>query len=315
MGANKRHDKLTVQGLNRVMVHGSFRPNGATGIVSGSTKGKGYSVARSGTGLYTITFDDKYPALVSAVGHARAADATPTVVQFGDYSAANKTLQLRLLQASTGALTKPKGTIPLDISVLREIVSSDIANLTDTESTAGRTSGGLLALDSDPLIRRVNYATDKALRVVWAAANVTEVQFPPVVKPVDLDDSEDVEVHLMIAKGSNTDTSAVIDVQVFDGVGDTEMGGNTDALATDALTEYVVTLANADIGAQPGFFNISLIPGAHANDAEYLYAAWIEYTRKTWATTGQVFAVADMTADADAEINFECIFRNTSVDY
>ncbi len=74
--------------------------------------------------------------------------------------------------------------------------------------------------------------------------------------------------------------SPTIDVQVWDGIGDVEMGGVTGALA-DAITEVTVTIANANISGNPtGFFNIQLVPGTHATDGIYLYSAWIEYTRK-----------------------------------
>ena len=38
-------------------VVGSFRPNGSSGIVAGSQKGHGWTVARTSLGLYTITFN------------------------------------------------------------------------------------------------------------------------------------------------------------------------------------------------------------------------------------------------------------------
>lgn len=311
MGANKRYDNVKVQGLGRTMIHGKFRPNGATGIVSGSPTGQGWSAARTSAGLYTITFDDKYAELVSAAGWCRAADATPTLVQAGDWSASNKTLQLRLLQGSTGTVGAT-GTVPLDIGTIREIVSNEIASMTDTEDTTTYTSGGMLAADTSPAINRVNAGTDKALRIEWAAGDTTELQFSPFIKPADLDSGTDLTIHLMLAKNTNTDTTATVDVQVFDGVGDTEMGGATAALATADLTEYSVTIANANVAAAPGFINVGLVPSAHAADEIYCYGAWVEYTK---ADAGMTWALTDLAADADAEILFEAIFRNTSIDY
>lgn len=164
-----------------------------------------------------------------------------------------------------------KGHIPLDITSLRIIASDVIGNTTE---------GMLLDGNTAPSLQRVNSATDKALRVIWAAASVIEVQFPPTPLPGDLDDTANVTVHLLVGKDANTDTAAVIDVQAWEGVGDTEMGGNTAALATASLTEYSVTLTAANIAGHPGFLNIGLVPGAHNNDAIHLYAAWVEYTRK-----------------------------------
>lgn len=168
--------------------------------------------------------------------------------------------------------TLATGTIPLDITSLREIATNDTQNLA--------AHGGILASDSAPNLARVNGATDKALRVMWTAeADTDEAQFPPVPMPADLDASADVTFHALMAMEDTNDTPTV-DVQVFDGLGDTEMGGATGAVTGTAIAEYTVTIANANISGPPtGFFNIALVPGVHANDDMYLYAAWLEYTR------------------------------------
>lgn len=167
--------------------------------------------------------------------------------------------------------TLATGFIPLDIGSLR-IIAGDVI---------GNTSEGML-LDGNtaPSFQRVNSATDKALRVIWGASSSVEVQFPPVPKPPDLNGAADLTVHLLVAKDTNTDNTVTVDVQVFDGVGDTECGAATAALATASLTEYSATVGLADLGEHPGFLNISLVPGTHTTDAIRLYAAWIEYARQ-----------------------------------
>lgn len=162
------------------------------------------------------------------------------------------------------------GFIPLDITTVRIIATNAIQNTAE---------GGVPDGNTDPILARVNGATDIALRLTWAAQSVVEVQFAPVAKPPDLDASSDMTVHLMLAKDANTDTSAVVGVKVFDGVGDSNAGGNTAALAAATLAEKSVTVASANIAAAPGFFNISVTPGTHDNDAIYCYDAWIEYKR------------------------------------
>lgn len=163
-----------------------------------------------------------------------------------------------------------KGFIPLDITMLRIIATNAIGNLSE---------GMLLDGNTAPSLARVNGATDKALRVIWAASSSIECQFPPVPKPPDLDGASNLTIHLMMAKDTNTDNTVTVDVQVFDGVGDTECGAATGALSSATLAEYSATVAAADLGDHPGFLNISLVPGTHTTDAIYLYAAWIEYTR------------------------------------
>lgn len=161
------------------------------------------------------------------------------------------------------------GFIPLSLSSMREIASDDIQNLA--------AHGGILASDSEPKLARVNGATDKALRVIWAAT--AEAQFAPVAMPPDLDASSNVTIHLLMAMAGATDTPTV-DVQVFDAVGDTEMGGATAAVTGTSVAEYSVTISAANVSGHPtGFLNISLVPGAHTTDLLYLYGAWVEYTK------------------------------------
>lgn len=163
------------------------------------------------------------------------------------------------------------GTIQLPLTAFRLIASSDIA-------AKNAADGGLVSLDTDPTLKRVNGATDKQLRIAWAAASVVPitVQF---AYPPDLDDTADVVVHLLCGMAGATDTP-VIGVAYFEGVGDTNAGGDTAALAA-AVADKTVTVLATDIGASPKAAIIELIPAAHGTDALYLYAAWITYTRKT----------------------------------
>jgi len=198
--------------------------------------------------------------------------ATPVVLQ-DDESATIAALGTDLETVGLGGVRK--GWIALDITSLREI-GMDTAN--QVSNTASH--GGLLAADTAPSLKRVNLATDKALRVEWPATNVAELQFSSVFMPPDLDSGVDPTVHLLAKMSAGTDTTTAIDVQVFDAIGDTEMGGNTADL-TSSLVELTVTIANANVSGHPlGFLNIALVPEAHGTDAIELYAAWIEYTLK-----------------------------------
>lgn len=185
------------------------------------------------------------------------------------------TLKIAGTPIGASGATLNTGYIPLDITSLREAISNDVGV---AATAAARGSGSILASDTTPTLARVNGATDKALRVTWATSNVDEVMFPPVPMPPGLDGETDVTVHLLAAMAGATDTPT-IDVQVFDGVGDTEMGGATAALS-DTLAEITVTIAAANLTGHPlGFLNIALVPGAHGTDALYLYGAWLEYTK------------------------------------
>jgi hypothetical protein len=220
--------------------------------------------------------------LDAVTANVRSADGLPLVCVPGDYSKANKTLQLRVQHPGAGHL-------PLDITALREIATNDTQNLA--------AHGGIMASDSTPALARVNGATDKALRVAWAAADVTEVQFPPVPLPRDLGGA--CSVHLWAGMAGATDTPT-IDVQAYSGVGDTEMGTATAALSDAAEVSAAITAAN--LGDHPGFLNLALVPAAHGTDALYLYAAWLEYDQ-----------LVDLASDVDNVVNFSATFKNTKV--
>jgi len=162
------------------------------------------------------------------------------------------------------------GRVNLPLDSLREINSDDITNL------AGH--GGIMASDSTPILERISAAADKGLQIKWVATDEAEAQFGHNHLPGDLDASQDVTVHLKLAKGSNTDTAAVIAVGAFVGTGDSNAGGNTAALAVATEAEYTVTLAAADITAHAPLA-LTLKPGTHANDDIYLRDAWLEYTK------------------------------------
>ena len=173
------------------------------------------------------------------------------------------------------------GTIQLDIFGLRTIVSNDFEDEAIVETgSSEKASGGILASQGViGSLNRVNAATDKAARVVLKSNTTGEFQFPTVVLPYDLDDAEAMTVHLLTRMAGATDTTTTIDVQAFFGVGDTECGGATSAL-TNVLAQKSVALAAGDVPAYPGALNIMLVPGTHANDAIWIYGAWVTYTRK-----------------------------------
>jgi hypothetical protein len=177
--------------------------------------------------------------------------------------------QVQTIQQITQYGNLKVGFIPLDILNAAIIAANVIQNTTE----GGRPDG-----NTAPILQRINSATDKALRLTWAATNVTELQFPPVAMPPDLDPAAPVEVHLLCAKDANANTVTVA-VGAFFGVGDTNAGGNTPTIA-QARARYKVAIAAADVAAYPEVLNISLTPSAHAGDALYIDGAWIQYTRK-----------------------------------
>lgn len=87
-----------------IVIGGSFAPNGASAVSATSRKGMGWSVARTGTGQFTITFNDKFVDLVSAIATLQLNAAAASVVQVGAWDSSAKTLILTVLTESAGAL-------------------------------------------------------------------------------------------------------------------------------------------------------------------------------------------------------------------
>jgi len=172
-------------------------------------------------------------------------------------------------------LKSAQSFIPLDICAFREISANAIQNLA--------AHGGILGSDSTPVLERVDGATDRALRIRWAADDVAEIAYPPIPLPPDLNPAANVIVHLMLARSGATDDCQIDVLALENGVGayaaDVEMGGKTAALATTNVTEATSVLSASGIAGHPSLLNLSLLPDAHAADAIYLFGGWIEFTR------------------------------------
>lgn len=81
-------------GKGLVDIEGSFVPNGSSAIDNTKNTGKGFTVAYTSTGLYTITFVREFPALQSFVTGLQMATPADWTLITGPYSQANKTIQI-----------------------------------------------------------------------------------------------------------------------------------------------------------------------------------------------------------------------------
>lgn len=179
-----------------------------------------------------------------------------------------------MVQAAGLSANLKKGFIPLLLPSWRLIATNEIPVIAVASG-----GSGILASDTAPKLIRVNTSTDKQLRIQWAASSSIEITnaFP---YPPDLDDTAAVTVNLLAAMGGATDTPTVA-VSFWEGVGDTNAGGNTAAVTGTTITQYSVSIAAGDIGAYPKSAAISITPGAHTTDVLNLYGVWVEYTRKS----------------------------------
>jgi hypothetical protein len=128
---------------------------------------------------------------------------------------------------------------------------------------------------TDPILDMTNGDTDSALRFTWAAASVEEIicQIP---LPPNLDVTADLVLHLRTAKDADANTVTLASDAYFN-EGDTKVEDVTATIAA-AAGETTITIGAADVPAGAQTLTVELTPSAHAGDALYLYATWLEYT-------------------------------------
>jgi hypothetical protein len=103
--ANRMFEDVMCLGKGVVVIAGSFAPNGSSAVASTSVKGKGFSVVRTSTGLFTVTLEDTYVAALSMVASIQLASGDDKFVQVGavDVTSA-KTIEIRVWDISGGAV-------------------------------------------------------------------------------------------------------------------------------------------------------------------------------------------------------------------
>ncbi len=166
-----------------------------------------------------------------------------------------------------------QGFIPIPLTAFRELSSGVILNI------AG--NGGVLASDTTPILTCI--ADGDALRIAWAAGNADQIA-ATIILPPDIDVAADAVVHMLCSKDGNTNNAVHMDGEAYFGESDTDCfpAAGASNLLVQAKAEYTATIALADLPANQTNYNMTLVlmPEAHANDAVYLHAAWIEYKKK-----------------------------------
>jgi len=85
------------------IVAGSFAPDTANAPTT--VRGRGFTVARTSTGLFTVTLADTYPLLIAGDVSLQLAAGADLIVQLGAIDVASaKTVQIRVWDISDGAV-------------------------------------------------------------------------------------------------------------------------------------------------------------------------------------------------------------------
>lgn len=105
-----------------------------------------------------------------------------------------------------------------------------------------------------------------------------------VATPIDIDLTKPVEVHVLVGKGTNTDT-LTLDCEVFSvGAGDTanaDIQGTAATTITLAASELTFVCSASGLIRPPGGLSVVLLlGGTNTNDAVYIYSVWLEYTKR-----------------------------------
>lgn len=97
-------EKVRTLLTGRADISGSFAPNSSSALSAASTYGKGFTVAYTSTGLFTITLNDTYVKMISASCALQLATGDDKYLQLGSYSASGKTITIRVWDASGAAV-------------------------------------------------------------------------------------------------------------------------------------------------------------------------------------------------------------------
>lgn len=100
-------EELKMAGLNLEVVAGSFAPDTANAPTD--VRGRGFTVAYTSTGTYTVTFVNKFAGCVAAVATLQLASADDKFAQMGTITnskTATNTAVIRVLDASGAAVAQ-----------------------------------------------------------------------------------------------------------------------------------------------------------------------------------------------------------------
>ena len=89
-----QYERHAGSGQDLVEVVGSFAVAAATGVVS-SVKGRGFTVARSAAGTYTVTLDRAYPELICGTVSLESSTYSDNGVQAVSYNATTGVYTIR----------------------------------------------------------------------------------------------------------------------------------------------------------------------------------------------------------------------------
>lgn len=233
----------------------------ASGRVADTSSGTAYFKAlEAATAQGDIVEVILHPGVSTTAGTVSIADS-------GDFT--SKATVEAALQEIYQHLITAQGFLPVPLTTVREAPSNAIPNTT--------ANGGVLSSNTAPILNLTDGDTDSALRINWALTETDAIVFQ-IPLPPDLDAGSDLVIHLRSAAGGATDTITINSDSYFN-EGDTKVEDSVSVSGT-AYAEKEITIAAADIPSGAQTFTCELTPGAHATDALYITAIWVEYQKQ-----------------------------------
>jgi predicted RecA/RadA family phage recombinase len=234
----------------------TFTVGGVMYFVPGGSSAQGKltdAAGSTGVAVGTITAEE-------GTAGAQTSVTFRPYLQKADLSGLDTRMTALEVDAATGS-----ATIPIPLAAITQEDGTPLGKLNTT------TSGFAQLADKEQVI-------DIPINATIEAFGFTT----PV--PQDLDDTEDITVHVLAGKSANLD-ELTLDCEVYPcAVGDTANADIQDTAAqtiTQAASELVFTCGADGVLAAPGTLTVILtLGGTNDGDAVYLYGAWIEYTKK-----------------------------------
>lgn len=228
-----------------------------TSINNSSANGYFYGIALNPVSAGATTSIDVFLSLTPGAGSLANGGVGTTQLADAGVTAAKLTTTLAT------------GFIPIPLTSLRSVTSNALP--------AASANGGLLASDTTPILNMSNGDTDSALRVSWEASVNTPIVFQVALAP-DLDVSMPITLHVRAFMSGTTDTP-VLDSDSYFNESDTKVEDASAAITGATPTEYIITIASADIPADAQTMTCEITPSAHTTDSISITSLWVEYKR------------------------------------
>lgn len=233
------------------------------------------------------TYQPKVYRQQGATAFVVASGGTLSIEPGGNFALAGEFLAAAgsTMNLASGALRLPtnlrRGYIPLSMFAARSLSSAEtIGGVTVTASTPlSQAIGGLLHAGSTPTLT-MNSSDNHAAILTWASGVVTAVAFPPLPIPPDFSSAGGLSIHAIAERTSDAASNNVLDFRFWANE-NTSNKGTTGSTMTSTPAEYSITVSSAEVGAHPGTWNITIVPGTHTNNAVRMWNSWVEYDRRT----------------------------------